>query len=85
MDVVATLAGRLDGSSLHALASVATRNNTIYQRGIIMPTKSLPSIAMRYSVIAILLLIPVGALPADDGRPPISDNFAIFHQPSGKG
>ncbi len=29
-----------------------------------MPTKSLPSIAMRYSAIAILLLIPVGALPA---------------------
>ena len=26
----------------HALASVATRKNTIYQRGIIMPTKSLP-------------------------------------------
>jgi len=49
-----------------------------------MPTKSLPSIAMRYSVIAILLLIPVRALPADDGgRPPISDNFAVLHQPTG--
>ncbi|MFV1965398.1 MAG: DUF1080 domain-containing protein [Pirellulaceae bacterium] len=49
-----------------------------------MPTKSLPSIAMRYSVIAILLLIPVRALLADDGgRPPISDNFGVLHQPTG--
>jgi len=49
-----------------------------------MPTKSLPSIAMRYSVIAILLFIPVRASLADDGgRPPISDNFGVLHQPTG--
>ncbi len=45
-----------------------------------MPTKSLPSIAMRYSVIAILLLIPVRTLLADNGgRPPISDWFDVWH------
>jgi len=56
----------------------------LIQRGIIMPTKSFPSIAMRYLVIAILLLIPVRALLADDGgRPPISDSFAVLHQPTG--